>query len=441
MNFIQIFQISNEFDGVAPINTITLKENIIQIGSFMNDLIYAFDETNTITLVNDNKYKKDNDQYGYNDKLSINARNANMIKEKEQENYKILLHYKMILSAKKGAIFMYNKNNILYAKSLTLTEGITKIYNTICDEHTKENYSFLFNLGIDIYNKQHVLWTIEDIKKFQTLYINCSQSLLSSLLIELNENNDKNEFKKIIDRCNELISFLFEIGLVDYIINEKNNLLPIFTNIDIIYEDLFFYLLEPYVIEDKFLNIANMPISFIKNLMDNYLKKKNKNSQFTKNNKSWLSELLVHFNIKNFLEKGKNNVLLETIKENDLINTIIYFILNYNYDEVMINNSINYCTPLDLLLKLFKYKTDKKQKAKNNPEKKEDNSLEIDLNNDELFKSENRYKDEIIFSAEYLRIKIIWYIYSVLKNKIIIDSKEKSEDEKNHYLFRIYLKS
>ena len=39
MNFIQIFQISNEFDGVAPINTITLKENIIQIGSFMNDLI------------------------------------------------------------------------------------------------------------------------------------------------------------------------------------------------------------------------------------------------------------------------------------------------------------------------------------------------------------------------------------------------------------------
>ena len=120
-------------------------------------------------------------------------------------------------------------------------------------------------------------------------------------------------------------------------------------------------------------------------------------------NKSWLSELLVHFNIKKYIEKGKNNGLLENIKENYLINTIIYFILNYNSNEIFINNLIDYNTPLTLLIRLLKSNIKKEQKDEN----KDENSIKIDLNNDELFKKENRYKDQIIYSTEYLRVKIL----------------------------------
>ena len=160
--------------------------------------------------------------------------------------------------------------------------------------------------------------------------------------------------------------------------------------------------------------------------MDIYINKNNIKSKFIKYNRSWLSELLIHFDFKKYIEKGKNNSLLDNIKENNLINVIIYYLLNYKFNEVMENNLIDYCTPLNILIKLLKSNS-----TNESSQGKEDlNIIEIDLNNDELFKSENRYKDEIIFSREYLRIKIIWYIYKILKNKILVDNKDKLEDQK-----------
>ncbi len=268
--------------------------------------------------------------------------------------------------------------------------------------------------------------------------MNYSQSFLSLLIIQLCNNNDNKKYDhdKIINKFNELISFLFKVNFYNFITNEKNNLYSIFLSSKL--EDFYFYLLEPHIIEDKFKDKINIPTAFINNLMDIYLNKKNKENKFIKVNKSWLSELLTHFDIKKYVE-GKNNGLLENIKENYLINTIIYYILNYNSNEVMANNLIDYNTPLNLLIRLLKLNIKHKQKNENKGQEGEE-GLEINLKNENIFKKENRYKDEIVFSSDYLRIKIIWYIYKILKNKILNDNEEKTNDMKKSLFVKEILK-
>ena len=428
MNMINIYEINSDYTGVAQQNAIILENKIIQIGYFINDLLYAFNEKNKIKLVNYNDTKRNkNKEYGFFDTISINENDNNdIIKDKEKENFEFLLNYKNFISIKDGIIFIYNNNNILFIKSLSLDDGVTNIYNSTFNAQN-EKWDILFKVGIEIFNKKHPLWKVEHMNKYQELFMNYSQSFLSLLIVQLGNNSEdkRYEFRVIINKFNELISFLFKVELYSYLTNEKNNLYSVFLNSNL--EDLYFYLLEPYIIEDKFIDKANVPISFINNLMDIYLNKKNKESKFLKNSKSWLCELLVHFDIKKYIEKGKNKGLLDNIKENYLINTIIYFILNYNSSEVMINNLIDYSTPLNLLIRLLKLNIKNQYKNKNN---EQGWGLEVDLKNEELFKKEFRYKDEIIFSTEYLRIKIIWYIYIVLKNKILDDSQEKVDENK-----------
>ena len=440
MNKINIYEINDDYNGVVQQKLIILKDNIIKIGLFMNDLIYAFDQKNTIRLINyyhiknnTNTIKKiEDNEYGFYDKIPVNTNNSNdIVKDKEQENYQFLLNYYNFLSVKNGAIFMYSKNNILSINSFSLYEGITKIYNSIFDNQNIEKWDILFNIGKEIYQNKHPIWKIDKINKFQDIYINYTQSFLSLLIINfLNNEEKKDEINKIIKKFNVLISFLFDIELYNFIIGEKK-LSTAFHNSKL--DDLYYYLLEPYIIEDRFMNLSNLPISFINNLMDCYLYKNNKESKFIKMNKSWISELLTHFDIKKYFEKEKG--LLENMKDNYLINTIIYFVLNYSYNEIMINNSIDYSTALTLLIRLLKSKIKNYQKNTN----KEENEI-IDLNNEELFKSENRYKDEIIFSIEYLRIKILWYIYKILKIKILIDNPERTDDLKKSLFIKEIIK-
>ena len=440
MNRINIYEINNDYNGVAQQNVILLEKNIIKIGYFINDLLYVFDQRNIIKLIDYNNPKNnDNNDYGFYDTITINNNNIEILKDKDMENYKFLINYNKFLCVKDGSIFLYNKNNILYLQPISLYDGVTNIYNSIFTTQNLEKWDILFRIGIDIYNKNHPLWKIDKMPKFQELFMNFSQSFLSLLIIQIG-NNDENknyDIDKNINKFNELISFLVKVKFYNFLTNEKN-LYSIFLNSNI--EDLYFYLLEPYIIEDNFMNQENIPISFISNLMDIYLNKKNKESKYIKVNKSWLSELLVHFDIKKYIEK-KNNGLLENIRENYLINTIIYFILNYNSNEVMSNNLIDYTTPLNLLIRLLKLNIKKEQKLKNNNEndKKDDNKIDVDLKNEDLFVKENRYNDEIMFSTEYIRIKIIWYIYKILKNKIL-DVNEKGNEIKKSLFIKEILK-
>ena len=447
MNRINIFEINNNYNGVAQQNLIILKDNIIQIGEFINDLLYAFEQKNIIQLINyknqnnnkiyNNEISNENNEYGFIDTITINNNNNDIIKDNDEENFVFLNKYKNFLCSKNGTILMYNKNNILYLKTLSLYDGTSKIYNSIVLVQNLEKWDILFKIGRDIYKNKHPVWKIEHMNKFNDIYINYVKSFLSYLIIQLGNNNNKNdEFNNIIKHFKNLIEFLIDAEFYNFIIGEKNNLYSIFVNSKL--EDLYFYLLEPYIIEDTFMTMNNLPNSFINNLMDIFLNKKNKESKFIKMNKSWLSELLLHFNIKKYIEKGKNSGLLENIKENYLINTIIYFILNYNSNEIFINNLIDYNTPLNLLIKILQSNIKKVQKNEN----KDKNIFIINFDNNELFKKENRYKDEIIYSTDYIRIKIIWYIYIILKNKILNgnDTQDKANEHKKSLFIKEILK-
>ena len=444
MKYINVYEINNNYNGVAQQNSIVLNENIIQIGSFINDLIYVFDKNNMITLLNCEKANEENKKYGFENTINLNkdskgsSEDVDTIKSKENTDY--ILSHKNFISINNGMIFMYNNKKNLFMKSISLYDGLSNIYTTIFLTQSIENWDILFSICISIYKKEHPLWTFEKPsktkesngpKEFNELCIKFSQSLMSLLIIKLDNNRNSEEFVNIINKFNELISFLLEIKLIHFLIEEKDNLHSIFLEAKL--EDLYYYLLEPYIISDKFIKMSNLKYSFIHNLIDIFLYKRIKESKFIRYNKSWLSELLLHFDVKRYLKKEKDNNILNKIKQNNLINVIIFLIINYEASEVMANNLIDYCTPLDLMVNLLNSNINKKSKDKN--ENEDLNLLEVDLNNEDFFKKEFRFKDEIVFSNEYLRIKILWYIYIILKNRILKEGKSDKLDDTKKSLF------
>ena len=450
MKYIYVYEINDIYNGVAQQNSIVFNENIIQIGSFINDLIYVFDKNNMITLLNCEKVNEENKKFGFENTINLNkeskASNGEVDNNLKKENIDYILSYKNSISINNGIIFMYDNQKNLFVKSISLYDGLSKIYTSIFLTQSIESWDILFSICISIYKKEHPLWKYEkpskskeskESKEFNELCIKLSQSFLSLLIIKLDNNTNSEEFINIINKFNELISFLFEINLVHFIIEEKDNLHSIFLEANL--EDLYYYLLEPHILSDKFLKMTNLKYSFIHNLMDIFLYKRIKESKFIKNNKSWLSELLLHFDIKRYLKKEKDNNVLDKIKEYNLVNVIIFLIINYEANEVMVNNFIDYCTPLHLMVNLLISNVNKKSKNKN--ENEDLNLLEVDLNNEAFFKKEFRFKDEIIFSTEYLRIKILWYIYIILKNRIVKEgNSDKLHDSKKSLFIREILR-
>jgi len=443
MKYINVYEINNNYNGVAQQNSIIFNENIIKIGSFINDLIYVFDKKNMITLLNCEKANEEYKKYGFENTISLNEDSKESNDEydsNQKNNTDYILSLKNYISINNGIIFMYNNHKNLFVKSISLYDGLSKIYASNFQTQSIENWDILYSICISIYKNEHPLWKFEktnkskeskESKEFNELCIKFSQSLLSLLIIKLDNNNNSEEFVNIINRFNELFSFLLEIKLVHFILEEKDNLHSIFLEAKL--EDLYYYLLEPYIISDKFIKITNLKYSFIHNLMNIFLYKRIKESKFIRNNKSWLSELLLHFDVKMYLKKEKDNNILNKIKENNLVNVIIYLLVNYGPSEVMANNLIDYCTPLQLMVNLLISNVKKKNKDKN--ENESINLLEVDLNNEAFFKKEFRFKDEIVFSNEYLRIKILWYIYIILKNKILKEGNSDKLDDSKKSLF------
>jgi hypothetical protein len=316
-----------------------------------------------ITLLNCEKANEENKKYGFENTINLNkdsngsSEDVDTIQNKENTDY--ILSHKNFISINNGIIFMYDNKKNLFVKSISLYDGLSKIYTTIFLTQSIENWDILFSICISIYKKEHPLWKFEkpnktkeskESKEFNELCIKFSQSLMSLLIIKLDNNSNSEEFINIINKFNELISFLLEIKLIHFLIEEKDNLHSIFLEAKL--EDLYYFLLEPHIISDKFIKMSNLKYSFIHNLIDIFLYKRIKESKFIRYNKSWLSELLLHFDVKRYVKKEKDNNILNKIKENNLINVIIFLIINYEPNEVMANNLIDYCTPLDLMVNL-----------------------------------------------------------------------------------------
>jgi hypothetical protein len=388
LNKINIYELNNDFDGVCQLNTIILEESIIHIDFFQNGLISAYTIGNNIKLINYNN--ENNEKYKFPDIIPIDE---NSINRNHKNNADFLTDFQNHMYIKDGKAFIYYKHKLFFFKTLPFYEGLNKLYNFISGSNNIDMWEALFDIILQIFKNNHPLWQNTNSNKFNELCISYTQIYISLLIVQI----DKINFNIIKNKFNKLIQFLSEINFYDYIIGEKNSLYSIFIEGKL--ANLYYFLLEPYIIEDKFINMHNK--SFIKNLIISSLDEHN---QYITKSSSWLNELLLHFSFNNIIYNQKE------IIENFLINVIISFIMNY--DTYLLDNCfIDLCTPLYLIMQLL-----------------QDNKRYIDLSNDKLFIKENRYKDEIILSNDYLRLKYLWYIVYILKNKII-NEKEKIKEK------------
>ena len=399
LNIITIYEINSDYSGASPIDSIQINnENIIQIGFFHNELLYTFTQKNYFKLININKKNSNNNNiFKFQDKIIIEN---NDIDNTGKTNAEYIINFKNNLSIINGILFFYYNNKIFYLKCLPFDEGLNKL--NILNTNNSNLWYALFNIMKQVYINIHPIWKNIENRKFNEICKNYLNSYISYLIIYLGSSKSKEEFNKVNNKFIELINLLIEINFIEFIIKEKDSLYSILSDYNLI--DYYYYLLEPFIINDIFVINKGSCVKFLdKKFLENLIKSfLNKNNEYIIPNKSWLSEILLHF---------PENIILNIEKEiieKSLINVIIYKIINFN---INLNDDIfiDYRTPINIILQLLNEKL-----------------CDIDLNNNNLFIKENRYKDEIIFSNDYLRLKLIWYIIYIIKNKIL-DEKEKTE--------------
>lgn len=432
-----LYEINSNFTNAIQISKYMIKDPIIKIGVFINELVYIIDKGNQITLINCSSETHKITQKFMNNEENINLSDLGNFKQLHYEN---LVLYNNIICNKNRNIIINSIRKTLLIAPLTLKECINKI----CNQKDNDKWSILFYLCNQVYKNKHPIWTRKD-------YEECSNLIIEKVNICIKEIINTNSNEKM-DQLETVIEFLFITGQYDYITSEKDGLYSSLKD-----DKIYFYLLEPHILQNKFKSI-NLPIIFINKMIDFYVKI---------NKKSWLCELLIHFDIKLLCDKNsanKNGVsLIDYFDKNNLINILIYIILK-NYD---IYKDYSYYSPIiSILVNLIKESKDKQlgetinrfrqilsdtkeynqikevneNDNKENIEKdgEEDNKENIE-ESQEINSSENddktnfidlnRYNDELLYSNYYLRIKFLWYIYITISCKKIDENNKKKVQE------------
>ena len=414
-----LYEINSNFTNTIQLNKYMFKDPIIKIGVFINELVYIFDKANQITLINYNS-----NTHKITQKCIHASDNINLSDKKnfQYKNIEELSLYENIICNTNRNIIINSKRKILLISPITLNECINKI----CDKNEKNKWPIFYYLINQIVKNKHPIWSKEDYEKCYNLIIEKINICLDEII--------KKDLNEKIENLNNFLEFLFNIELYDYITSEKDSLYSKLND-----DKIYFYILEPYIIQNKMKSIP-LPISFFNKLIEFYV---------NQNKKSWLCELLIHFDIKLLCDKNlinKNGIsLIDILDKNNLINIIIYLIFN-NYE---MNKEYSYYTPIvDILLNLIKESKNQEKNEilikfneiiSNNNEYNEinENSVEIkkeeDINNKNCLKNnfieENKYNDELLFSNYYLRIKLFWYIYRILFIKGVDDNNKKKAQE------------
>ena len=408
-------EINSNFTNAIQLNKYMIKDPIIKIGVFINELVYIFDKANQITLINcTSETHKITQKCSEDNTILLDKRSF------RHRHIEELSLYQNIFCNTNRNIIINSSKKLLLITPLTLTQCINKI----CEKNDNNKWNVLFYLCNQIYKNKHPIWTKND-------YEECSILIIEKINVCINEIVSKNINEKI-EQLKNVLEFLFNVELYDYITSEKDGLYTKLKN-----DKIYFYLLEPYILQNKLKNIT-LPNLFINKLIDFYVKI---------NKKSWLCELLIHFDIKLLCDKKSVNkagmTLFDIFDKNNLINILLYIILK-NYD---IYKEYTYTTPIiNIFLNLIKESKNIKAEAlfnqfneiissnneyneividnniEDNKEEKLDNT-KINLKNN--FIEENRYKDDLLYGNHYLRIKLLWYIYTVLFCRGVSDTNKK----------------
>lgn len=406
-----IYEINSNFTSFFEIKKYMFKDPIIKLGAFNNETVYIFDKANQISLINSNqnsiKIKRK-----INDNLNLSDKKNFAFERKE------LYLYNNIISNRNRNILINSKNKILLITPITLEKSINKIF----EKKDNEKYSTFFTLCQQVYKEIHPIWN-------KSNYQECSNLIMEKIDVCINEINAN--FTNLNDKMEKLknfVDFLFNVELYDYITSEKDGLFSKLKD-----NKLYFYLLEPFILQNKMKNIS-LPIIFINRLIDFYV---------NINKKSWLCELLIHFDIKLLCDKNmknKNGIsLIDIFDKKNLINLIIYLRIIKND---FFKDDSYYSPIIDILLNLIKESKNIKKGELSNKfleiischiqynEMKDYNYI---INKEDEKQNEfldlNRYNDELLFSNYYLRLKILWYIYTVLFVQGIDDNNKKKCQE------------
>ena len=412
-------EINSNFTNAIQLNKYMIKDPIIKIDVFINELVYIFDKANQITLINcTSETHKITQKCSEDNTILLDKRSF------RHRHIEELSLYQNIFCNSNRNIIINSSKKLLLITPLTLTQCINKI----CEKNDNNKWNILFYLCNQIYKNKHPIWTKSD-------YEECSILIIEKINVCINEIISKNINDKI-EQLKNVLEFLFNVELYDYITSEKDGLYTKLKN-----DKIYFYLLEPYILQNKLKNIA-VPSLFINKLIDFYVKI---------NKKSWLCELLIHFDIKLLCDKKSVNkvgmTLFDIFDKNNLLNILLYIILK----NCEIYKEYTYTTPIiNIFLNLIKESKNIKAETlfnqfneiiSNNNEYNEiviDNHIEynkeekpdntkINLKNN--FIEENRYKDDLLYSNHYLRIKLLWYIYTILFCKGVNDTNKKKCQE------------
>ena len=401
-NLIHIYSIDNS-KKINLESTFNFNIPIGKIGQFINNLIYIFDKNQNITLVNYTEKKTLNLNFDSgNNSINILNEEKNLYINKIIYNEKKKIYYptfnNSLCSSNNGTILINGIKKIEFIEIINPKDCIIKIITD--PNHLK--WKALFNLIIQIYYDKHPLWKLNQIKNFKKLFTEISFQFLKLLLPNLCilEGENKDIVKKEIEF---FIKFLFQIELIEFIIidSDSKGMFSLFTEYNL--NKYFFELLEPYIINDK-LKIDGIPNSFFLNMINEYVKE---------NKKEWLCQLLIHFPI-NLIEKNNESIYNQII-ENHLFNVIIFLINNKlkdneNVEEKKENENNNIQDNNDNnIIDLFEPINLMKRYIFQNKEEKE---------NEDLKKSDfDFYDDKIVYSNDYIRLKILWYINDIIENK------------------------
>ena len=385
-NIINIYNLEILSQKVTLESVFNFNIPIAKIGTFIHDVIYVFDKSQNITIIN-YKFQKSlnfNFEKG-NNSINISNKNVDLFVNKVIYNHETKNFYptynNSLCSTNTGTILINGTKKIQFIEYINPKDCIMKIYRE--PNHLK--WENLFNLFIQIYQDKHPLYKLSDISNFKNLFFDTSKQFLNLLLPNLLVLEGQN--KEIVQKEIEyFIYFLFEIELIDFITYE-NGMYKIFLDFNL--QKYFYELLEPYIMNDK-LKMDGIPDSFIINMINEYV---------NYNKKELLCQLLIHFKL-NLLS---NTNLYEKIIENNLFN-FEFFFLNEKIKIAQNNNNnlinIDLFKPINLMRNYIAGK------------EVEENDDLIDINID-------IYDDKIVYSNNYIKLKILWFINDILEREFI----------------------
>jgi len=150
-----LYEINSNFTNAIQISKYMIKDPIIKIGVFINELVYIIDKGNQITLINCSSETHKITQKFMNNEENINLSDLGNFKQLHNEN---LVLYNNIICNKNRNIIINSIRKTLLIAPLTLKECINKI----CNQKDNDKWSILFYLCNQVYKNKHPIWTRKD---------------------------------------------------------------------------------------------------------------------------------------------------------------------------------------------------------------------------------------------------------------------------------------